>query len=121
MNPQLGFADIGVDPAHWHVVQGFRDEERYEAGLAPYAVYETLLSNHLSQEDAQRQMRDWAAETEYTEGLVASAVADDRIDYYHGIDDDSAEWWISVIHCDDFGCFKSCHDEDDNWKEFRGW
>ena len=119
---QLGFADVGVNPTHWHVVQGFRDDDRFEEGLSPYRSLETLCSNHLTQEQAISQLQAWISETEYFEGRVPVtpvAVDGDRADYDQGTEEDCAEYWLRVVRCESFACYKGCS-EDGVWREFPG-
>ena len=47
MTTQLGFADVGVDPKHYHTVQSFQ-------GMGPEG--DVLLSGHIEQQEARDQL-----------------------------------------------------------------
>lgn len=106
MTTQLAFDDLGVNPAHWHIVQG--QGRKVDA----------ICSNHIEEPKAQDQLSAWIAELEYHEGLEASALTADRADFAHGTDPDTEAWWLQIVPCDDWGCYKAIHDEEGNFQEY---
>ena len=118
---QLGFTDVGVDPDHWHVLQGHRDDFRFEEGLSPYRELELICASYLDLEDARFQLQAWIGETEYEEGRIPVRLEADRADYDQGTEGgDCAEYWLRIARCDSWGCYKGCHTEDGVWQEFPG-
>ena len=95
---QMGFADIGVDPKHYHTVWGI-DPDEEEMGLGAF----------VTREDARVGMGHWIREVWWHEELEPTSWSDDRADYR--VEDDGEDGykigWIRVVECAEWKCRKA--------------
>lgn len=96
---QLGFGAIGVDPTHWHVVQGFTASENPD---------EVRLSDHRTQEKARDQLSYDVIEVGYAEDVDPTSSTEDRADFDVSSVTGFSLGWIRVADCDDWSCYLGC-------------
>ena len=101
MTIQLGLADVGVDPTHWHILQGFKD--------VPDPLNEILVNSHTSLDDARSMLLHYRHEVlgyEHSYGVevVEKSVTDDRIDYADFNNEDFQLGWLRIEKCDRWDC-----------------
>ena len=108
MTTQLGFADVGVDPLHFHTVQSFKEGPEYD----------TILSSHMTREAARSMLlyfQDEVLRYEYIYGaeVKETSVTPDRIGYGETPDEENQIGWLGIVECTDWTCRKLAKEEDD--------
>ena len=107
MTTQLGFADVGVDPLHFHTVQGF----------AHAPDHETILSGHLTREAARSMLLDHrhevlSYEDQYGSEVNETSVTPDRIEYGETPDEDFQIGWLAIVECSRWDCRQQAVEQD---------
>ena len=104
---QISFDDIGRDPSHQHIVQGFGSDPR---GEIPVSFHPTL-------ESARSQLAYYLQDLEYNHGVEGTKVSEDRFEFGLEEDVDGEPFeeiepgWIRVFACDLLPCYKAHKEE----------